>query len=129
MDNFFDTYSGIKELQKNILGSWNKRGFIYNLFDRPLFLPTKERSQKGLNYLLQSSASDYCLFKQLEVDKALNQAGIKYNLTNLVHDGILYEVDKSQGEAALKIIQDVLTQQTNLRVPLKVDINIKSRWS
>lgn len=81
----------------------------------------------GTNTVIQSTASDACLFSQLEVDKKLAELGIDAPLVAIVHDEVIREAKPEEAEQVGKIMEDIMCNQ-GFNVPLKLDWVIGQSW-
>lgn len=125
ISNYFKKFAGLKILQKRVEKAILEKGHLVNLFGRKLYIAPEDIYMNGVNYLLQSSASDLMLFRQLEMDNT------RSTLIALVHDEVLRECKpedvefvKTDMERALQRIDDI-----NFRVPLKTEAKVCKNWS
>ena len=125
--DFNTTYRKLSKLKHKIYTTLLKRkGKIYNLYGRPLFLEEKQY-RNGFNTLIQSTASDICLFKQQEILNIFKQGEIDGHLVLLNHDECVYKVDEYQANTAANIIKTVM-EDSPIDVPLVVDQKIGKTW-
>jgi DNA polymerase-1 len=96
--NLRETYSGVWQYKKNLDKQLEAGEVLYNLFGRPLRIDDPEDVyMKGLNSLVQSSASDLCL----QIAQDIQDKG--YGIPVLfVHDSITTAVNDASAEAGIK---------------------------
>lgn len=129
-DEYFNTFRALKDLRMGVDKVLSQKGFIVNLMGREVDIAASKIYMTGVNALLQSSASDLLLFRQLEIHQRAPWA----QLLNIVHDEVIYEVPKGRGEEFKKILKEVMenrqiNETTYFRVPLKMDCAIGNNWS
>jgi DNA polymerase I-like protein with 3'-5' exonuclease and polymerase domains len=103
IDDYFNSF---KKLKKWITSNQNfiaENGFIYSYFGRKRRLPNvgstdagiKSHSiRSGLNFLVQSTASDINLLGAIDMHEHIRATGMKARIFALVHDSILAEVEE-----------------------------------
>ena len=84
-----------------------QNGFIYSFFGRKRRLPNVESTdaairshsvRSGLNFLVQSAASDVNLLGAIDMGEYIKATGMKARIFALVHDSILAEVPEDEIE-------------------------------
>jgi DNA polymerase I-like protein with 3'-5' exonuclease and polymerase domains len=120
IDDYFNSF---KKLKKWITSNQNfiaENGFIYSYFGRKRRLPNvgstdagiKSHSiRSGLNFLVQSTASDINLLGAIDMHEHIRATGMKARIFALVHDSILAEVEE----------QDVALYQEKLKYYIQLD--------
>lgn len=130
IENYFDEFNGLVTLRQGVDAVLSERGFIVNLMGRQVDVAPSKIYMTGVNALLQSSASDLLLFRQLEIQKRAPYA----QLINIVHDEVIYEVPKGKGKEFEIILKEVMenrqiNESTYFRVPLKMECEVGNDWS
>ncbi len=126
--NFTHTYPSLERLKQALLKTvTDRKGKIYNLYNRPLFL-TEQQYHKVFNTLIQSTASDICLFKQLDIKKVFDKEKIDGTLVLLNHDECVYEVKDEQLDKAASLIKNIMEHSPLRNIPLDVDQKIGKTW-
>jgi len=84
-----------------------QNGFVYSFFGRKRRLPNVESTdaairshsvRSGLNFLVQSAASDVNLLGAIDMGEYIKARGMKARIFSLVHDSILAEVPEDEIE-------------------------------
>jgi DNA polymerase I-like protein with 3'-5' exonuclease and polymerase domains len=122
-DNIRKAYS--KSFEYKILEVDNRlqQGeILYNLFGRPVVIQNPDDIyMKGLNTLIQSSASDLVLEAATRIQRAFHANNWAGGVKLLVHDSITVEYPVEFKEKVLDIIQDAMVNFKLDNVPLKVE--------
>ncbi len=122
--DYFAEFKGLKELQRRVEEVILTKGYITNLFGRKLYIKPEDIYMNGVNYLLQSSASDLMLFRQLEFSN-------KSSLVALIHDECIRECTPEEAPLVKKEMERILqnVQDINFRIPLKATAIICNNWA
>jgi DNA polymerase-1 len=127
INKYFERFSGLKQLQMGVHRKCETTGTLLNLYKRTIDISKADIFMKGVNSLLQSSASDLLLFKQLEVEEKAPWA----KLLLVVHDEFVIQCPKGREEELIGIIRPIMENVVDIgfRVPLKTDISYGKDWS
>lgn len=127
INRYFEQFKGLKELQMGVHRQAERNGFLTNLLGRKVDVPQAEIYMKGVNSLLQSSASDLLLFRTLQIEKKLPWAKILL----LVHDELIIEVPEGREEEAMGLLKVIMEETDSLkfRVPLKFSCAYGKNWA
>lgn len=126
IDDYFTKFAGLKTLQSNVHKAVDQKGHLVNLLGRKVDVSPDEAYMTAVNSLLQSSASDYLLFKAVEF---MQTADNSTYLLGLIHDEILIEVPEQRAEVEAKRLKALLEQAPSLRVPIIAEVVIGDTWS
>jgi DNA polymerase I-like protein with 3'-5' exonuclease and polymerase domains len=103
-----------------------KNGFIYSYFGRKRRLPNVESQDKGvssssirsgLNFLVQSAASDINLLGGIDMNEYIKANNMKSRIFALVHDSILAEVPEQEVEEYCEKLQAFIQQDRGIFIP------------
>ena len=64
----------------------------------------------------------------LEVETALEQAGLSGKMLLQIHDELLFEVPRSELKDTERIVRQVMGGVVQLKVPLTVDLRVGKSW-
>jgi DNA polymerase-1 len=81
------------------------------------------------NAPVQGSAADVFKLAMIELDHALEEAGVNAQMLLTVHDELVLEVPVVERELTESIVREVMENVTELRVPLVVDIGFGPTWA
>ncbi len=97
-----DTYKGVWTFKQELDSELETGAVIFNLLGRPIKIhSTNEVYMKGLNTLVQSSASDLCL----KISENISKIGDGVQPLIWVHDSIVTRVPSQKAEHYSKIIK------------------------
>jgi len=103
-----------------------QNGFIYSFFGRKRRLPNVESTdaairshsvRSGLNFLVQSAASDINLLGAIDMGEYIKAKGMKARIFALVHDSILAEVPEDEIEHYKEKLLDFVQLDRGLSIP------------
>jgi DNA polymerase I-like protein with 3'-5' exonuclease and polymerase domains len=121
---FFKLRAWIDQSTKYIMDN----GFIYSFFGRKRRLPNVRSDNKGvashearsgMNFLVQSVASDINLLGAIDTHNELKQMpwGSKANIFALVHDSILAEVEETAVDSYSYLLREHVQRDRGLSIP------------
>ena len=108
IDDYFRQFKMLKKWLEDKKMEIAKRGHIYSIFGRKRRLPNVHSSDKGvashevrsgINFLVQSTASDINLLGAIDMNNYIKEYGLKSKIFALVHDSILAEVPDHEVDA------------------------------
>ena len=103
-----------------------KNGFIYSYFGRKRRLPNVQSQDKGvssssirsgLNFLVQSAASDINLLGGIDMNEYIKTKKMKSRIFALVHDSILAEVPEEEVGDYCEKLQAFIQQDRGIFIP------------
>ena len=103
-----------------------QNGFIYSFFGRKRRLPNVESTdagirshsvRSGLNFLVQSAASDINLLGAIDMGEYIKAKGMKSRIFALVHDSILAEVPEDEIEHYSEKLLHFVQMDRGLSIP------------
>lgn len=137
IDNYFNTYPGIKKFLDDAVASGKEKGYVTTLFGRRRPIPElasgnfMQRSfgeRVAMNSPIQGTAADIMKIAMINVQKRLSEANMKSRLVLQVHDELLIEAYKSEVEQVKEILTHEMEHAVQLRVPLDVDMHTGENW-
>jgi DNA polymerase I-like protein with 3'-5' exonuclease and polymerase domains len=123
-----------RDLLKRAESVVKKRGFLYTMGGRPLWLPKDDNGRTkfyvSLNSLIQGSAADIMKQGMVDVDRAL--IDVNGHLLLTVHDELVAEVPTDLAPEALHLMEGCMIQAQRLctkgRLELKVEGTISDNY-
>lgn len=137
IDNYFETYPGIKRFLDDTVGFAKQEGYVVTLFGRRRPVPELKSSnfmqrnfgeRVAMNAPIQGSAADIMKIAMIGVNEELKEKGLKSRLILQVHDELLIEADNSEIEEVQEILKRQMEQAADLDVPLIVDMHTGANW-
>ena len=82
----------------------------------------------AVNTPIQGSAADIVKKAMLDVTTLLKKEGCSAQLLLQVHDELIFECPKEEADTVATLIRQAMESVVELRVPLKVSVEIGPRW-
>lgn len=123
---YFKQFSGLKNWITKNQEFIASNGYIYSYFGRKRRLPNVLSSdggikshaiRSGLNFLVQSPASDVNLLAGIDMQKYIKKKGLKARIFALVHDSILAEVPEDEVDHYIDKLQSYIKLDRGLSIP------------
>lgn len=137
IQQYFETYPGIKSFLDGSVEQAKKQGYITTLYGRRRPIPELASSnfmqrsfgeRVAMNSPIQGTAADIMKIAMIKVWKALKDAGLKSKMILQVHDELVIETRKDELEAAWKILEENMKTAADLAVTLEVDVHSGDDW-
>ena len=126
IDDYFAQFHGLKSWLDKSKQFIQDNGFIYSYFGRKRRLPNVFSEDKGIaahevrsgiNFLVQSIASDVNLLGAIDSHKEVKERGMRAQIFALVHDSILAEVDEEEVEDYCEVVRRNVQKDRGLSIP------------
>ena len=126
IDDYFAEFHKLKTWIENNQNFIKQNGFIYSYFGRKRRLPNVKSTDKviqshsvrsGLNFLVQSAASDINLLGAIDMDSWIKASGKKARIFALVHDSILAEVPEDEIEEYKQKLTGFIQMDRGISIP------------
>ena len=137
IEKYFATYAGISQFKESMISQAEEKGFVETLMGRRRYIPAINSRNKleksgaeriAVNTPIQGSAADIVKKAMLEVTALLKKEACAAQLLLQVHDELIFECDQSDADTAATLIRQAMESVVELRVPLKVSVEIGPRW-
>lgn len=138
IDKYFEHYPRVKEYMTREVQFVNENGFVETMFGRKRYLAAelgspnyqiREFAQRAaINQPLQGSAADLIKMAMIEVEKQLEEQGLKTKMIMQVHDELVFEVPKDELGQVKELVLKAMELGQPLSVPLEIDINCGTSW-
>ena len=137
MAKYFERFGGIQDYLKQVVVIARQKGYTETILGRRRYLPelNHENRQRrevaermALNAPIQGSAADIIKVAMLNVDRAINQEGLKSRLLLQVHDELIFEVAQGEHEAMERLVRREMGSAYPLKAPLDVNIGFGKSW-
>lgn len=124
--SYFKQFKKLKEWITTNQEFIAKNGYIYSYFGRKRRLPNVLSSdggiashaiRSGLNFLVQSPASDVNLLAGIEMQQYIKKTGMKARIFALVHDSILAEVPEDEIDKYIEELEAFIKTDRGLSIP------------
>ena len=137
MDEYFETFGGIRDYLAGVVEEARKTGFTETIKGRRRYLPdlTSDNRQRremaermALNAPIQGSAADLIKIAMLNVDRAIDEAGLSSRMLLQVHDELVFEVAPGEQQALEALVREQMGRAADLAVPLDVSVGFGRSW-
>ncbi|CAL9613929.1 DNA polymerase I [Streptomyces sp. enrichment culture] len=137
MDAYFERFGGVRDYLRRVVDEARATGYTATLFGRRRYLPDlnsdnrqrREAAERmALNAPIQGTAADIVKIAMLNVDKALNEAGLASRMLLQVHDEIVLEIAPGERARAEELVRREMANAVQLRVPLGVSLGAGPDW-
>ena len=137
IENYFNTYPGIKEFLDNAVVSGKQDGYVTTLFGRRRPIPElssgnfMQRSfgeRVAMNSPIQGSAADIMKLAMIGVHKRFEEEKMLSRVVLQVHDELLIEAHESELERVKEILAYEMEHAAELSVPLDVEMQVGKNW-
>ncbi len=137
IDDYFETYKGIRAYMDRIPEEAREQGYITSLFGRRRYFPgIRERNytvraraeREAINMPIQGTASDIVKIAMIRVADALKKGKFETKMIMQVHDELLFEAPSGEVEAVSEVIKREMEAAATLDVPLVAEIGVGTNW-
>jgi DNA polymerase-1 len=137
MDDYFETFGGIRDYLGGIVDEARRSGFTETIMGRRRYLPdlTSDNRQRremaermALNAPIQGSAADLIKVAMLDVDSAIEREGLRSRMLLQVHDELVFEVAEGERDALDALVREQMAGAAKLTVPLDVSVGTGRSW-
>ena len=126
IEDYFSQFHGLKTWLDRSKQFIQDNGFIYSYFGRKRRLPNVFSEDKGIaahevrsgiNFLVQSIASDVNLLGAIDSHKEVKEQGMRAQIFALVHDSILAEVDEEEVDDYCEVVRRNVQKDRGISIP------------
>ncbi|HFI0676328.1 TPA: DNA polymerase I [Streptococcus suis] len=137
IDTYFERFPGIKNYMETIVREARDKGYVETIYKRRRELPEINSrnfnirnfaERTAINSPIQGSAADILKVAMINLDKALEEAGLSTRMLLQVHDEIVLEVPRAELETVKALVKETMESAIALSVPLIADENDGQTW-
>lgn len=137
IDAYFKSYPGVKNYLDEQVALGKERGYVCTMYGRRRPIPELKASnfmqrqfgeRVAMNSPIQGSAADIMKIAMLNVEKALEEEGLKARIILQVHDELLIETPVDEVERVKVLLEKNMRDAFALRVPLEIGVSVGSTW-
>jgi len=137
MEEYFETFGGVRDYLAGIVEEARRSGFTETILGRRRYLPdlTSDNRQRremaermALNAPIQGSAADIIKVAMLDVERAIQAAGLASRMLLQVHDELVFEVADGERDALEALVREHMGGAAELAVPLDVSVGTGQSW-
>lgn len=137
IDNYLDTYPGIKDYMDNTIFRAHEKGYVETLIGRRRTIPElnnanymirNQGERIALNTPIQGTSADIIKKAMVEIVKRFKQENIQSKMILQVHDELVFDVQTNEFELVKNIVKETMENIFKLNVPLEVSIEYGNDW-
>jgi DNA polymerase-1 len=137
MAEYFTRFGGVRDYLAEVVERARMHGYTETMMGRRRFLPdlNSENRQRreiaermALNAPIQGSAADIVKVSMLNVQAALDEAGMGSRLLLQVHDELVLEVAPGERDRVEVLVREAMAGAADLSVPLDVSVGFGQSW-
>ena len=137
MDEYFETFGGIRDYLQSVVVQARKDDYTETIMGRRRYLPDlnsdnrqrREMAERmALNAPIQGSAADIIKVAMLNVERALDDAGLASRMLLQVHDELVLEVAAGEKDQVEELVREHMASAADLSVPLDVSVGVGRTW-
>jgi len=124
--DYFEAFPNLRRWLDDQKKFIQANGFVYSRFGRKRRLPdvfsqdkgiASHEVRSGINFLVQSVASDVNLMGGIDMQRYIEKTGMKAKMFALVHDSILAEVPEDEVEHYSAKLEEFIQKDRGLSIP------------
>ncbi|QXQ15859.1 DNA polymerase I [Skermania piniformis] len=137
MDVYFDRFGGIRDYLHDVVEQARKVGYTQTLFGRRRYLPDLDSSNRmrresaermALNAPIQGTAADIIKVAMIDVQRALDAAGLRSRMLLQIHDELVFEVVAAERDQVDVLVREKMAGAIDMSVPLEVSVGTGRSW-
>ncbi len=137
---YFARFPRVRAYMDAVKAEAAERGYVETLLNRRRYFPELQPGSRtptnrreaalrmAINAPIQGSAADILKLAMLRLDELLRDAAFEARMILQVHDELVLEVPVGEVEAVTGLIRQAMEGAFELRVPLKVDVEVGENW-
>jgi DNA polymerase I-like protein with 3'-5' exonuclease and polymerase domains len=126
INDYFEAFHKLRSWLDNNTKFIKQNAFVYSYFGRKRRLPNVQSTDQGivghsirsgLNFLVQSTASDINLLGAIDMGSYIKAKGMKSRIFALVHDSILAEVPDDEADHYMEKLVEFVQMDRGVSIP------------
>ncbi len=138
---YFDRFPGVQRYLEQIRQQASQVGYVSTLLGRRRYFPqlaagaavseqARARAMReAINAPIQGTASDIIKIAMIRLPQALGEQKLAADMLLQVHDELVLECPQSELSKTSAVVQKIMQDAFNLRVPLKTDAKAGVTWA
>jgi DNA polymerase I len=137
IDEYFDTYPGVKNYMDECIKKAYADGYVKTLFNRKRnieelkntnYMIRQQGERIALNTPIQGTSADIIKKAMVDIERAFIKENIKSKMILQVHDELVFDCLESEQSKLIDIVTEIMENTYKLSVPLKVEIEYGKNW-
>lgn len=137
IENYFATYSGVKEYIEQCKEEAKKNGYVETIFNRKRFLPDINSrnavvrgyaERNAVNAPIQGSAADIIKVAMINIYRRMRELNLQSTMILQVHDELNFSVLPEERETVQNLVLEEMQRAFTMSVPLVADYGWGNNW-
>ena len=137
IENYFATYSGVKEYIEQCKEEAKKNGYVETIFNRKRFLPDINSrnavvrgyaERNAVNAPIQGSAADIIKVAMINIYRRRRELNLQSTMILQVHDELNFSVLPEEKEIIQSLVLEEMQRAFTMSVPLVADYGWGNNW-
>lgn len=139
IDRYFERFPGVRAYMDQVQTEAAAQGYVETLLKRRRYFPElsggqglgrdrQSSARMAINTPIQGSAADIIKLAMIRMHRMLADTRLQARMLLQVHDEIVLEVPDAEIDVAERIVREAMEEAFELRVPLKVDVEVGPNW-
>ncbi len=138
LDAYFAAFPNVHAYMDRVVEEARARGYTETLFGRRRQIPElssgnvrirQAGERQAMNAGIQGLAADIFKVALVQLDRAIEDAGLVTRVILQVHDEIICEVPEAEQAAAGELVETTMKGAAELNVPLEVNLAFGDSWA
>jgi len=137
---YFERFPRVHETMQHIQEEAARQGYVETLLHRRRYFPelapesgtsTARRQavlRMAVNTPIQGTAADIIKLAMLRLHARLREESLRARMILQVHDELVVETPREELDTVIALIREAMEGAFELRVPLKVDVEVGENW-
>ena len=137
IDGYFATYPGVRRYIDRVIADAREKGYVATLFGRKRMLPDIRSGnavvralaeRNAVNAPIQGGAADIMKLAMIAIHRELGRRGLKSKIILQVHDELVIDMLRSEGEQVRELVVRCMEDAAELRVRLIAECGVGANW-
>lgn len=137
IEKYYEMYPSVREYMDKIKEFAYREGYVKTLYNRiryidelksPVYMVRSGGERIALNTPIQGTGADIIKIAMINLYHELEKKNLKSKLILQVHDEVILNVYDDELEEVTDIVKRNMEEVANLKVPLKVEIEVGKSW-
>ncbi|MDX9954994.1 MAG: DNA polymerase I [Anaerolineae bacterium] len=140
ISRYFAQFPSVRAFMDQVQREAARNGYVETLLKRRRYFPElapdsragvnqRQAAQRmAINTPIQGTAADIIKLAMLRLHAALREEGLRSRLILQVHDELVVETPEAEVPEVVGLVRDCMENAFDLRVPLKVDVEVGANW-
>ena len=137
IEHYFEQYPGVRDYMDRTVEFAREHGYVETITGRRRYIhdihsrnaPARNAAERNaINSPIQGSAADMIKIAMVNIHRALGERDLKTKMLLQVHDELVFDLHKSEGDTVPPLVKDAMLNAIPLKVPIIVEIGFGENW-